>query len=170
MAILPIRTYPDPVLKQRALPVDRMDAPEIQQLIDDMLETMYAAPGVGLAAPQVGVPLQLFVIDISSREENEPVLVLANPEVIQEEGSVQEEEGCLSVPETVIEVKRAKRICVKGINREGKEILIEGEGLLARAIQHEIDHLNGILLFDRVSPLMRDLLKRKIKKALKVGR
>jgi peptide deformylase len=134
-----------------------------------MIETMYDAPGVGLAANQVGVSLQLAVIDVTSREEREkgrqrPLIVIINPEMLSMEGSVVEEEGCLSIPEYAETVKRAVKVKVRAQDRAGKVFEIETEGLLAKALQHEIDHLNGILFVDRLSPLKKSMFKRKYKK------
>ena len=139
----------------------------VERLIDDMVETMHAAPGVGLAANQVGVSLQVAVIDLSSREEKErrrPLLVIINPEVLSMEGSVVEEEGCLSIPEYAEKVKRAARVKVRAQDRTGKIFELEAEGLLAKALQHEIDHLNGLLFIDRLSPLKKSIFKRRLKK------
>ena len=168
MAVLEIRQFPDPVLRRKAEPVGEI-TPEIQKLIDDMVETMYAAPGVGLAAPQVGVSLRIAVIDISHHEEGRPLMVLINPEIIGADEEIEEEEGCLSVHEFASVVKRYGRVRVRATDRDGKVYEVEGEGLLARAFQHELDHLNGRLFIDRISPLKRDIFKRKVKKALKEG-
>jgi peptide deformylase len=131
-----------------------------------MIETMYDAPGVGLAAPQVGVSLRVVIIDVSPREEGSSGLIeLINPEIILAEGEQIEEEGCLSIPGFVSEVKRKAKVRVSGLNRHGEPVEIEGEGLLARALQHEIDHLDGVLFIDRLSRLKRELLKKKIEKA-----
>lgn len=166
MAILEIKRYPEKVLKEKALPVTNIDG-EVQQLIDDMIETMYAAPGIGLAAPQVGVSRRIIVIDVSVKEgEKIPLIVLINPEIIMSEGEIESEEGCLSLPGYITTVKRAKRVLVSGLNREGKEVRVEGEGLLSRALQHEIDHLNGTLLIDRISSIKREFFKKRYKKAL----
>lgn len=166
MAVLPIRQYPDQVLRGKARPVEAI-TPDIQRLIDDMIETMYAAPGVGLAAPQVGVSIRLAVIDISSRDEHHPLLVLVNPEIISEEGEMEDDEGCLSVADFNASVRRYARVRVRATGRDGKPYEVEGEDLLARALQHELDHLNGVLFIDRISPLKRDIFKRKVKKLLK---
>jgi peptide deformylase len=168
MAILEIRKFPDPVLRKRTDPVEKIDG-TLDRLIEDMIETMYDAPGVGLAANQVGVSLQLAVIDVTSREEREkgrqrPLIVIINPEMLSMEGSVVEEEGCLSIPEYAETVKRAVKVKVRAQDRAGKVFEIETEGLLAKALQHEIDHLNGILFVDRLSPLKKSMFKRKYKK------
>ncbi len=166
MAVLEIRKYPDPALRRKSRPVPEI-TPEIRELIDDMIETMYAAPGVGLAAPQVGIPLRLAVIDVSTKDEKSPLLVLVNPEIISTEGELNEEEGCLSVKDFQSVVTRFARVRVRAIDRDGKPYEAEGEGLLARAFQHEIDHLNGVLFIDRISPLKRNLFKRRVRKNLK---
>ena len=168
MAIREIRTYPDPVLRKKTGRVEKIDD-SLNRLIDDMVETMHAAPGVGLAANQVGIPLQLAVIDITSREEREkgrsrPLIVIINPEILSMEGSVTEEEGCLSIPEYAETVKRATKVKVRAQDRTGKVFELEAEGLLAKAFQHEIDHLNGLLFIDRLSPLKKSIFKRKYKK------
>ena len=165
MAIRKIRTWPDEVLRQKAAPVEDF-GDELQQLIDDMLETMYDAPGIGLAAPQVGVSRRLLVIDTSSRTEPDQILVLANPELVEAEDECEEEEGCLSVPDYSAKVKRARRVAVRGHNRHGHPVEVRGEDLLARAIQHEIDHLEGTLFIDRLSPFRREIAKKKLRKAL----
>ena len=166
MAVLEIRKYPDPVLRRKSRPVAGI-TPEIQKLIDDMIETMYAAPGVGLAAPQVGIPLRITVIDVSTKEENIPLLVLVNPEIISTEGEQSEEEGCLSVSDFQSVVTRFAKVRVRATDRDGKLYEVSGEGLLARAFQHEIDHLDGVLFIDRISPLKRGLFKRRVRKNLK---
>lgn len=164
MAVLRILTYPDPRLRKKSIPVERIDK-QIEKLLDDMAETMYDAPGIGLAAPQVGVNLRVIVVDISPREENSPGLIeLVNPEIVLAEGEQIGEEGCLSIPGFVSEVRRKARVVVRGLDRKGKPVEIEGTGLLARAFQHEIDHLDGILFIDRLSRLKRELFKKKLEK------
>lgn len=168
MAIRTIRTYPDPVLRNKTARVEKVDE-SLETLIQDMVETMHAAPGVGLAANQVGVPLQLAVIDLSSREDAEdrhPLLVLINPEIISSAGSAVEEEGCLSIPDFSEKVKRAAKVKVTAQDRRGKAFELEAEGLLAKALQHEIDHLNGLLFVDRLSPLKKSIFKRKFRKVV----
>lgn len=165
MALRRIRTWPDDVLRQKAAPVEDF-GDELQQLIDDMLETMYDAPGVGLAAPQVGVSRRLLVIDASSQTDPDQVIVLANPELIEAEDEVESEEGCLSVPDYSAKVRRARRVAVRGRNRHGHPVEVRGEELLARALQHEIDHLEGTLFIDRLTPFRREIAKKKLKKAL----
>jgi len=168
MAIREIKKYPDPVLRNKTSKVERIDN-TLDLLIEDMVETMHAAPGVGLAANQVGVPLQLAVIDLSARENEDqryPLIVIINPEILTAEGSVIEEEGCLSIPEYADKVKRAARVRVRAQDRTGKTFEIEAEGLLAKALQHEIDHLNGLLFVDRLSTLKKSIFKRRHRKAL----
>ncbi len=169
MAVLEIRKYPDRVLKQKAIPVASVNR-ELQVLIDDMIETMYAAPGVGLAAPQVGISKRLAVIDVSTKGSQMPLLVLINPVLLEMGGSIEFEEGCLSLPDFTSKVTRAERVVVRAVNREGKEIELETEGLLAIALQHEIDHLDGTLLIDRISPIKREFFKKRYHKAHKVAR
>ena len=166
MAILEIRKYPEKVLKQKALPVTTFDQ-DLQVLIDNMIETMYAAPGVGLAAPQVGETKRLAVIDISSRDEKFPLLVIVNPVIVSSEDEVEFEEGCLSLPEYTAVVKRAEKVLVRALDRDGKPMEIEATDLLSIALQHEIDHLDGILLIDRISPIKREFFKKRYKKIQK---
>lgn len=167
MAILNIRKFPDPILKRKAEPVKEITG-EIQRLIDDMAETMYAAPGVGLAAPQIGISIQLVVIDTNGRDnEKKELITLINPQIIERTGETLWEEGCLSVTEYTADVKRAERVVVKGLDREGKETEITGEGLLSIVLQHEIDHLNGILFIDRLSLIKKDLIQRRLRKQAK---
>jgi peptide deformylase len=168
MAILEIKKYPEKVLKQKALPVTAFDQ-DLQALIDNMIETMYAAPGVGLAAPQVGQSKRLAVIDISTRDDKFPLLVIVNPVIVNSEGEVEFEEGCLSLPEYTALVKRSEQVVVKAQDRDGKAIEIEGTDLLAIALQHEIDHLDGILLIDRISAIKREFFKKRYKKIQKMN-
>lgn len=163
MALLQIRHYPDPVLKQPAAPVRDFDD-RLRQLAQDMTETMYAAPGVGLAAPQVGVSLRLAVIDCAGQEEPPALLTLVNPEIIASDGERCEEEGCLSVPGFYARVERSARVQVRFQDLEGTSRLIEAEGLTAVACQHEIDHLDGVLFVDHLSPLKRGLFRKKWQK------
>lgn len=170
MAILDILTYPDPELKKISEPVDKVDE-NIITLIDNMFETMYAAPGIGLAAPQVGVLKRIIVLDIGERDGGQGApLALINPEIVSSEGETTFEEGCLSVPEYTADVVRAKEVKIKGIDRKGEAVEIDADGLLSIALQHEIDHLNGILFVDRLGLVKRDIFKRKVKKMLKQGR
>jgi len=168
MAVLDIKKDPESILKKKASPVTTFDD-QLRQLIDDMVETMYAAPGVGLAAPQIGVSKRLAVIDISLKDEQYPLIVLINPSIVKSEGEVEFEEGCLSLPEYTAKVKRAENLVVRACDREGKEIEIEAGGLLAIAMQHEMDHLDGILLIDRISPIKREFFKKRYKKAAKAA-
>ena len=168
MAIREIKKFPDPVLRKKTAAVGAIDD-DLCRLIDDMVETMHAAPGVGLAANQVGVPLQVAVIDIGDHEEEgkkHPLVVLIDPEVLSLEGSVVAEEGCLSVPDFTEKVKRAARIKVRAKDRAGKTFELEADGLMAKALQHEIDHLNGILFIDRLSPIKKSIFRRRMKKAM----
>jgi len=165
MAILHICTYPEEILGQRAEPITEIDE-EVITLVDHMVETMYNAPGIGLAATQVGVAKQLLVADIAPRGPESELIVLINPEIVAAEGEVIFEEGCLSVPDYQAEVKRHEKVTVRGLNLQGEEIEIKAEGLLAIVLQHEIDHLNGMLFIDRLSKLKRDLYKRRRRKQL----
>ncbi len=160
-----IRIYPDEVLKKEASPIDEFNA-ELKELVDDMFETMYKKKGVGLAANQVGVLKRVFILDLNSGKEKEGQerLVFVNPEILHMEGEVVAEEGCLSLPGLWKKVKRASKVVVKAQDLEGKEFQLQAEGLLARAIQHELDHLNGIVFIDRLSPLQRRLALEKYKK------
>ena len=165
MAILTICTYPEAILNKRAEPVTEIDE-EVVKLVDHMAETMYSAPGIGLAATQVGVAKQVLVADIAPRRPESELIVLINPEIVAAEGEVIFEEGCLSVPDYQAEVKRHEKVTVRGLNLKGEEVELEAEGLLAVVLQHEIDHLNGVLFIDRLSKLKRDLYKRKLRKKL----
>ena len=144
--------------------------PDFQTLVDDMIETMYAAPGIGLAAPQVGVPLRVAVIDISGGKRGGEVITLVNPEFVLRDGMQLEEEGCLSVPGFNATVPRPLHVVVRALDREGRARTIDGTGLLARALQHEMDHLDGTLFLDRLRGLQRDLILRKIRKLQRAGR
>ncbi|MDY0040712.1 MAG: peptide deformylase [Desulforhabdus sp.] len=166
MACIEICTYPDPILKQKAEPIENIDG-EISRLIDDMAETMYKAPGIGLAANQVGKAIRLVVVDLQRPEYEHGLLVLINPEIVSVSGETSFEEGCLSVPEYFATVKRAEQVTVCGIDQHGKDIQIEASGLLAVVLQHEIDHLEGKLFVDRLGPIARDIFRRKWKKRLK---
>jgi len=166
--IYPIVKYGDPILEKPGAPVKKFDA-ELEELAEDMFASMYAAQGVGLAAPQVGLSLRLAVVDVTGGKNPEAKIVLANPEVIHAEGEVREEEGCLSVPGFRGYVMRPQFVTVKAQNAKGESFEIRGENLLARAFCHEIDHLNGILFLQHLSMLKRDLIRRKIKKLRKQG-
>ena len=156
MAIRPIVKWGDPVLHAPSQPVKEIDA-SIHKLLEDMVETMWAAPGIGLAAPQIGVPLRVIVVDLSVGEDKSQLIKLVNPEFIEKEGEQKLAEGCLSVPGYEGSPVRPARVVVKGLDPDGTE-------LLARAFCHEIDHIDGLLFVDRLTPLKRDLLKRKLKK------
>jgi len=167
--VLKVVKYGDPILEKKCEPITEFDTPELHKLVEDMFETMYSARGVGLAAPQVSVGKRLTVIDITAGEEGGEKLVLINPEIISKEGSVIGEEGCLSIPGFREDVKRSKKVRARAQNVKGEFFEIEGEDMLARAIQHEADHLNGVLFLSYLSPLKRDLIRRKIKKLQKAG-
>lgn len=158
-----ILIWPDPILKKIATPVARVDD-SVRRLLDDMAETMYAADGVGLAAPQIGESLRCIVIDTSPRQEGQKLIHLVNPEIVKAEGSCTASEGCLSLPGEAEEVERAAKVWVRALDRSGKPFELECEGLLAVAAQHEIDHLNGILFVDHLSSLKRELIRRRMKK------
>jgi len=159
MAILEIKEYGEPILREKALPVKEV-TPEILNLIKDMAETMYTASGVGLAASQVGVLKRIILVD----GEEDGLIVLINPMIIKSEGEVVEEEGCLSVPDIYSQVKRSSKVTIKALNENGDPIEITKEGLTARALQHEIDHLDGILFIDRIGRMERQVLLNKLKK------
>lgn len=167
MTIKPLIILPDPLLRQVSQPIERVDA-DIRKLTEDMLETMYEAPGIGLAAVQVGVARRLLVIDISKEGDEREPLVFINPEIVRssDERSVYEE-GCLSIPDYYAEVERPAAITVKSLDREGRETLTEADGLLATCLQHEIDHLNGVLFIDHISRLKREMVIKKFTKASK---
>ncbi len=160
--------YPDPILAKRGEPVTVFDA-DLKKLIDEMFDSMYAAQGIGLAAPQIALSKRIAIVDISFQKNPEEKIVLINPEIIEREGKQVEEEGCLSLPDIREKVSRAEWVKVKAQDVTGKWVEIEGEELLARALQHEIDHLDGILFIDHLSRLKRDLVLRKIKKMQKNG-
>jgi peptide deformylase len=166
--IRPILKYGHPVLQQPARPVEAI-TPETLALIDDMVSTMYAAPGIGLAAPQIGVGLRVFVIDLSVGREPGSLITMINPEFVEVEGLQIEEEGCLSLPGFNATVARPARAVVKGLDRDGRERQLEGTGLLARALQHEMDHLDGRLFVDRLRGIKRDLILRRVRKLAKTG-
>jgi peptide deformylase len=167
MALLSILTYPDKFLTRIVKPVENIDG-ALQQIVEDMTETMYHAPGIGLAAIQVGVDQSIIVYDISPREPGERLNALINPKIVASEGSViSENEGCLSVPDLTADVKRFEKVQVEGFDRHGKPVCLEADGLMAIMLQHEIDHLNGKLFVDRISQLKRELYKRRRLKQLK---
>jgi len=163
MAILEIIKYPHPVLKKKCETVNRIDD-EVRALVYDMRETMYGAGGIGLAACQVGVSRRVIVLDVSPLDPQHSFFALINPEIISEEGEIDHEEGCLSVPDCLEKVKRKEKVCVRGLSPEGEEVEIKGDGILAIALQHEIDHTQGVLILDRVSRLKREIYRNKLKK------
>src|SRR5262245_19755258 len=167
--IRPILKYGDSVLHEPAQPVASL-TPEVNRIVDDMIETMYAAPGVGLAAPQIGIGLRIFVVDTSIGRDPNGLIVMLNPEIVERDGMQLEEEGCLSIPGFDATVVRASRIVIRGRDRTWAEQTHEGAGLLARAFQHEIDHLDGALFVDRLRGIKRDLIVRKIRKLAKAGK
>ena len=167
--IRPILKYGDTPLHQTAKDVIQFDD-QLQRLIDDMVETMYAAPGIGLAATQVGVPLRVFVVDLSVGRDPNKLIVMVNPEWVEREGMQLEEEGCLSVPGFNATVVRPSRAVVRGLDRDGEPQTVEGNELLARALQHEIDHLDGVVFVDRLRGIKRDMIVRKITKLKRSGR
>jgi peptide deformylase len=169
MALLKIRKFPDPALKQPAAPVDNIDG-GVNSFLDSMAQTMYAAPGVGLAAPQVGDTRRLIVLDTDHEHPGKHLLKLINPQIVEAEGSIIWEEGCLSVVDYTADVKRAAKVLVRAWTPDQKEIEIEASDLLAVALQHEIDHLDGKLFIDRISRIKRDLYKRKLAKMIKEGK
>jgi len=167
--IRPIRKYGDGVVHERARRVDAI-TPDVDRLISDMIETMYAAPGIGLAAPQVGEPLRIFVVDLSVGRDPNGLIVMINPEFAEQDGVQLEDEGCLSVPGFNATVVRPTRAVVKGLDRAGLEHQVEGTALLARALQHEMDHLDGMLFVDRLRGIKRDLIVRRIRKLSRAGK
>jgi peptide deformylase len=166
--IRPLMRYGETVLHQPATPVAEV-TPEIDRLVNDMVETMYAAPGIGLAAPQVGVGLRIFVIDLSIGRDPNGLLVMINPEFVERDGMQLEEEGCLSVPGFNATVVRPQRAVVKALDQTGTAYEREGTGLLARAFQHEMDHLDGLLFVDRLRGIKRDMILRKVRKLQRAG-
>jgi peptide deformylase len=168
MAIRPIVRYGDPVLHEPSSPVAQVDD-SIRTLLADMVDTMWAAPGIGLAAPQIGVPLRVIVIDLSVGEDRAQLIELVNPEFLLREGEQRHEEGCLSIPGYGGSPTRPARVKVRGLDRDGNERVYEATELLARAFCHEIDHIDGLVFVDRLSPLKRDLMKRKLRKRAREG-
>jgi peptide deformylase len=167
--IRPILKYGAAALHQPAKPVEAI-TPQVEQLIDDLVATMYSAPGIGLAAPQVGVPLRVFVIDLSLGRDPKGLLTFVNPTFVERDGMQLEEEGCLSVPTFNATVVRPSRVVLKGLNHSGEPVQVEGKDLLARAFQHEMDHLDGLLFVDRLRGIKRDLIVTKIKKLTRAGK
>ena len=168
MALLKIRKFPDPVLKEPARAVENIDG-KLAGFIDSMVQTMYAAPGVGLAAPQVGESRRVIVIDVDHENPGKNLLKLINPEIVETHGSIVWEEGCLSVVDFTADVKRAKEVLVRAWTPEQEEVEIEADDLLAVALQHEIDHLEGRLFIDRISRIKRELYRRKLRKMIRDG-
>lgn len=168
MAVLEILKYPHPVLKKRSKEVDRIDE-EVKTLIHDMAETMYEANGIGLAACQVGAPRRIIVLDVSPLDPKQTLFAMINPEIISEEGEIDYEEGCLSVPDCLEKVRRKEKVRVRGMSPDGKEMEVAGEGILAIALQHEMDHINGLLILDRVSRVKREIYRNKLKKERRKG-
>src|ERR1022692_1750254 len=166
--IYPIVKFGDPVLEKPSAPITKFDD-ELRKLVDDMFESMYAAHGVGLAAPQIGISKRIAVIDVTFKEDPDAKLVLVNPEIVHKEGRQRGSEGCLSIPDFREDVSRAKIVTVRAQDLKGKFFEHTGEDLLARALLHETDHLNGKLYISHISALKRDLIKRKIKKLVKAG-
>ena len=168
MAIRKIELYPSEILRERAKEVEKFDD-EFNQLVDDMIETMKNASGAGLAGNQVGVPLRVIVIDLGALQEQKDIRVYVNPEIISKEGERLESEGCLSFPQLFVEVKRPKKIKIRALDRQGRLFEEEGEDFFSKALCHEMDHLDGILMIDHLSPIKKELAKRKIKKMIKEG-
>ncbi len=167
--IYPIVKYGQTVLEQTALAIEEFDTPELHKLVEDMFESMYAARGVGLAAPQIGIGKRVAVIDVTTGEDPAQRIVLINPEIVRREGSQTSEEGCLSIPTFREQVTRPDKVTVRARDVKGSEFELAGEDLLARAFLHETDHLNGTLYINHISPLKRDLIRRKIRKLQKLG-
>ena len=166
--IRPILKYGDRTLHEPARPVEALSA-DVDRLIGDMIETMYAAPGIGLAAPQVGVALRIFVVDLSGGRDPQGLIVMVNPSFMERDGVQLEEEGCLSLPGFTATVVRPERAVLRGLDRNGTEVEREGTGLLARAFQHEMDHLDGTLFVDRLRGIKKDLIVRRIRKLTRAG-
>jgi len=163
MAVLEILKYPHPLLKKRSQEIEKIDE-NVRQLIQDMTETMYDANGVGLAACQVGVGKRIIVLDVSPMDPEQDLFALINPEIVAEEEEIDHEEGCLSVPDCQEIIKRKQKVRVRGMSSEGKEVELEAQGILAIALQHEVDHLNGVLILDRMSGLKREIYRNKHRK------
>ena len=169
MAILPIIKLPDPILRQLSEPIAQVDD-AVRKLAADMLETMYKAPGVGLAGIQVAVPRRILVLDVSDKEDEPAPIVMINPEILTLGAELRmHEEGCLSIPDTHVEIDRPSTLRVRFLDRDGRQIEIDADGLLATAIQHEIDHLDGRLIIDFLSKMRRDMVIRKFKKTARIG-
>lgn len=166
--ILPILKYGSSELRTVSKPVEVFDE-ELEKLSRNMIETMYSSPGIGLAAPQIGINIRLVTIDLSVGEDPSQLIVICNPEIISREGEQKSDEGCLSIPDFSDTVVRPLKLAIRAVNLRGEEVHYEGEGLLARCFSHEIDHLNGVLFVDRLSPLRRTIIRNKIKKLAKAG-
>ena len=166
MALLEIKNCLDPVLRKLCRPIENIDE-ELITLAENMVETTLAAPGVGLAANQIGLPLRLFVVNIGVETDKDNLVTVVNPEITAMEGGELGEEGCLSIPDVISEVNRASEVEIKGYDLDGNEVRYEAQGYLARAFQHEMDHLNGVLFWDKLGKMKRDILKRKFKKKIK---
>jgi peptide deformylase len=169
MSILEIVKYGNPILTKKAEKIINLDR-QTEELAQNMVQTMYAAPGIGLAAPQINESKRLITVDLSVGENSQNLIVLINPELISQEGEIINQEGCLSIPEISENVARAYRVIVKGIDLKGNEKTVEAEGLLARVLCHEIDHINGKLFIDHLSRLKKSLIKKKLKKAIEAGK
>lgn len=163
-----ILTYPDPELKKKSVPVTVINE-KTRELVKDMAETMYDAPGVGLAAPQIGIHQRIAVIDVSGREEKPDLIVAINPVIVHSEGECYDEEGCLSVPGYAANVRRHAGVVVKALNLEGEEVTYHADGLLAIAFQHEIDHLDGVLFVDHLSHMKKEMFKKKFRRMVEEG-
>jgi peptide deformylase len=166
--LLPILKYGATELKTASQAVDHFNG-ELERIARNMIETMYAAPGIGLAAPQIGLNIRLSTIDLSVGEDPAQLITICNPEIIGVEGEQKSEEGCLSIPDFTDTIVRPRKLIVRGLDLHGEEIRVEAEGLLARCFSHEIDHLNGVLFIDHLSPLKRNIIRNKIKKLTKAG-
>lgn len=164
MAILDVVTYPQATLRKMSEPITEISQ-DIRDLIRDMRETMYSSRGIGLAAPQVGVNQKVIVVDVAIYQPEQKPFALINPEIVSGEGEVESTEGCLSVPDVLETIKRKEKVTVRGLNEEGEQVEIEATGMLAICLQHEIDHLNGTTIVERLSPIKRELVRKKLKKA-----
>jgi peptide deformylase len=166
--IIPILKYGAPALRNMSKSVDSFSS-GLEEIARNMIDTMYSSPGIGLAAPQVGINIRLVTIDLTVGEDDSKKIIICNPEIVSAEGEQRSDEGCLSIPEFSDSVTRPLRMVVRGINLHGEEVKYEAEGLLAKCFSHEIDHLNGVLFIDHLSPLKRSLIRNKIKKLAKAG-
>jgi peptide deformylase len=166
--IVPILKYGAPELRKVSEPIDQFGG-DLEKIVKNLFDTMYGSPGIGLAAAQIGLNLRIATIDLSVGEDDSKRIVICNPEIISVEGEQKSDEGCLSIPDFSDTVSRPQKMVIRGLDRNGEEITIEAEGLLARCLSHEIDHMNGILFVDHLSPLKRKLIRNKIKKLAKAG-